>query len=61
MASTTDKGLVDYVLFIERLPIAVIEAKRDECGETILWQRNKQKAIQHQIDLFLRAFEPANL
>jgi len=31
----TDSGPADYVLFVERLPIGVIEAKRDEAGEDL--------------------------
>lgn len=31
----TDTGPADYVLFVNRQPLAVIEAKRDEAGENI--------------------------
>jgi len=31
----TDTGPADYVLFVEREPVGVIEAKRDEAGENI--------------------------
>lgn len=31
----TDTGPADYVLFVNRIPLAVIEAKRDEAGENI--------------------------
>ena len=31
----TDTGPADYVLFVDRLPIGVIEAKRDEAGEDL--------------------------
>ena len=31
----TDTGPADYVLFVDRQPLAVIEAKRDESGENI--------------------------
>ena len=31
----TDSGPADYVLFVNRLPVGVIEAKRDEMGENI--------------------------
>lgn len=29
----TDSGPADYVLFVDRQPVSVIEAKRDEAGE----------------------------
>ncbi len=32
---STDTGPADYVLFVEREPVGVIEAKRDEAGENI--------------------------
>lgn len=31
----TDTGPADYVLFVNRQPVGVIEAKRDEAGENI--------------------------
>lgn len=31
----TDSGPADYLLFIDRQPVGVIEAKRDEAGEHI--------------------------
>ncbi|TAM61687.1 MAG: DEAD/DEAH box helicase [Rhodanobacter sp.] len=31
----TDTGPADYVLFVDRLPVGVIEAKRDEAGENL--------------------------
>lgn len=31
----TDTGPADYVLFVNRDPIAVIEAKRDEAGQKL--------------------------
>jgi type I restriction enzyme, R subunit len=32
---STDTGPADYVLFVDRTPVGVIEAKRDEAGENI--------------------------
>ncbi|HRP23924.1 hypothetical protein [Thauera sp.] len=31
----TDSGPADYLLFVERQPVGVIEAKRDEAGDHI--------------------------
>ena len=31
----TDAGPADYVLFVDRRPVGVIEAKREEAGETL--------------------------
>lgn len=31
----TDTGPADYVLFVNRVPVGVIEAKRDEAGEDL--------------------------
>ena len=31
----TDIGPADYVLFVDRIPVGVIEAKREEAGESI--------------------------
>ena len=53
----TDTGPADYVLFVNREPVGVIEAKRDEAGEnlttheaqteryanaTLKWRKNDQ-------------------
>jgi type I restriction enzyme R subunit len=32
----TDTGPADYVLFVDRQPVGVIEAKRDEAGEALV-------------------------
>lgn len=37
----TDTGSADYVLFVNRQPLAVIEAKRDEAGENITVTENQ--------------------
>ena len=37
----TDTGPADYVLFVDREPVGVIEAKRDEAGENITTHENQ--------------------
>ena len=43
----TDTGPADYVLFVNREPVGVIEAKRDEAGETLLVTENQTERYAH--------------
>lgn len=51
----TDSGPADYVLFIDRQPTGIIEAKRDEAGENITTVESQTKrygssALKHHTD-----------
>jgi type I restriction enzyme, R subunit len=43
----TDTGPADYVLFVDRQPIGVIEAKRDEAAETITEVEDQTERYAH--------------
>jgi len=43
----TDTGPADYVLFLNRQPVGVIEAKRDEAGENITVHENQTERYAH--------------
>ena len=40
----TDTGPADYVLLVDRVPVGVIEAKRDEEGQRITEPRHRPSA-----------------
>ncbi len=51
----TDTGPADYVLFVDRQPVGVIEAKRDEAGEALVvaetqTERYAQSALKWRKD-----------
>ena len=43
----TDTGPADYVLFVDREAVGVIEAKRDEAGENITAHENQTERYAH--------------
>ena len=43
----TDTGPADYLLFVDRLPVGVIEAKRDEAGENITVHESQTERYAH--------------
>jgi type I restriction enzyme R subunit len=45
----TDTGPADYVLFVDREAVGVIEAKRDEAGENITTHENQTERYAHAV------------